>query len=60
MIGQSQQSSALVGLLQSSTLVQTPALAGSVQTDPRTGRERFTLTAKVAGTAREDDGANRN
>lgn len=53
LIGQSQQASALVGLLQASSLITTPALAGSVQTDPRTGKERFTLTAKVAGTGKE-------
>ena len=53
LIGQSQQASALVGLLQGSTLIVTPALTGSVQTDPRTGRERFTMTAKVAGMTKE-------
>ncbi len=59
LIGQSQQASALVGLLQASSLIVTPALTGSVQTDPRSGRERFTLTAKVAGTTREKpDAAN--
>lgn len=53
LIGQSQQASSLVGLLQTSSLIVTPALTGSVQTDPRSGRERFTLTAKVAGTVKE-------
>ena len=53
LIGQSQQASSLVGLLQTSSLIVTPALTGSVQTDPRTGRERFTLTAKVAGMVKE-------
>ena len=53
LIGQSQQASALVGLLQGSSLIKTPTLTGSVQTDPRTGKERFTLTAKVAGTGKE-------
>ena len=53
LIGQSQQASALVGLLQGSTLIVTPALTGSVQTDPRTGRERFTMTAKIAGMTKE-------
>lgn len=57
LIGQSKQASALVGLLQGSSLIVTPALAGSVQTDPRTGLERFTLTAKVAGMAKETPGA---
>jgi general secretion pathway protein L len=58
LIGQSQQASALVGLLQGSPLIRTPTLTGSVQTDPRTGKERFTLTAVVAGSAREKEAAN--
>ena len=55
LIGQSQQASAMVGLLQGSALVRTPTLTGSVQTDPRTGKERFTLTAVVAGSAKEKE-----
>jgi general secretion pathway protein L len=58
LIGQSQQASALVGLLQGSPLVRTPTLTGSVQTDPRTGKERFTLTAVVAGSDRDKEAAN--
>jgi general secretion pathway protein L len=58
LIGQSQQASALVGLLQGSPLIKTPTLTGSVQSDPRTGKERFTLTAVVAGSAREKELAN--
>jgi general secretion pathway protein L len=57
LIGQSQQASALVGLLQGSPLILRPTLTGSVQTDPRTGKERFTLTAVVAGSAKEKEGA---
>lgn len=53
LIGQSQQASSLVGLLQASSLVVTPALTGSVQTDPRTGKERFTMTARVVGVAKD-------
>lgn len=49
LIGQSDHASALVGLLQDSTLIQKPTLTGSVQADPRSGKERFTLTAVVAG-----------
>lgn len=56
LVGQSQQAPALIGLLQPSTLLQSPALAGAVQTDPRTGRERFTLTATVAGTEKKEAG----
>ena len=55
LIGQSQQASALVGQLQDSPLINTPTLTGSVQTDPRTGKERFTLTAVVAGSASEKE-----
>ena len=58
LIGQSQQASAMVGLLQGSALVRTPTLTGSVQTDPRTGKERFTLTAVVAGSGHDKEGAN--
>jgi general secretion pathway protein L len=58
LIGQSQQASALVGLLQGSPLIRTPTLTGSVQTDPRTGKERFTLTAVVVGSARDKEAAN--
>lgn len=54
LVGQSQQAPALVGLLQPSPLLQSPALAGAVQTDPRTGRDRFTLTATVAGSGKEE------
>jgi general secretion pathway protein L len=57
LIGQSQQASALVGLLQTSALIKKPTLTGSVQADPRTGKERFTLTAVVAGSAREKESA---
>jgi general secretion pathway protein L len=53
LVGQSQQAPALVALLQQSALLKTPALAGAVQADPRTGRDRFTLTATVAGSAQE-------
>ncbi len=53
LIGQSQQAPALVGLLQSSKLMKTPALAGAVQTDPRTGKDRFTLTANIARSSQE-------
>jgi general secretion pathway protein L len=56
LIGQSQQASALVGLLQGSPLILRPTLTGSVQTDPRTGKERFTLTAVVAGSDKAKEG----
>ncbi|GAB2669679.1 PilN domain-containing protein [Arenimonas aestuarii] len=49
MVGQSRAAPALVGLLQASPLLEEPALTGAVQADPRTGRDRFTLTARVVG-----------
>jgi len=55
LIGQSQRAADLVGLLQGSTLFKTPTLTGSVQTDPRTGKERFTLTAVVTGSNRDKE-----
>lgn len=46
-VGQSRAAPALVGLLQDSPVLRDPALSGAVQADPRTGRDRFTLTAAV-------------
>jgi general secretion pathway protein L len=57
LIGQSAHASALVGLLQDSKLIHKPTLTGSVQADPRTGKERFTLTAVVAGSEKEQEAA---
>ena len=48
LVGQSRSAPALVGLLQQSPLLASPALAGAVQSDPRGGLDRFTLTASVA------------
>jgi general secretion pathway protein L len=53
LVGQSRQAAALVGLLQASALIKTPALAGAMQPDPRTGMDRFTLTATVVGSPQE-------
>lgn len=47
MVGQSRAAPALVGLLQDSPLLTGPELSGAVQADPRSGRDRFTLTADV-------------
>jgi general secretion pathway protein L len=57
LIGQSDQAAALPKLLQDSALLHRPTLAGSVQADPRTGKERFTLTAVVAGSQAEQEDA---
>ena len=47
-IGLSNEASALVGRLEGSKLWRAPALAGALQPDPRSGRDRFTLTAELA------------
>jgi len=58
LIGQSQRAADLVGQLQGSALFKTPTLTGSVQTDPRTGKERFTMTAVITGSNRDKEAAN--
>lgn len=56
LVGQSKQAAALVGQLQGSPYISSPALAGAVQPDARTNRDRFTLTATVIGTKGAGDG----
>lgn len=46
-VGYSNQASALVARLQKSPHLGAPALAGSLQPDPRSGRDRFTITAEA-------------
>ena len=48
LIGLSNEASALVGRLEGSKLWRAPALTGAVQPDPRTNKDRFTLTADLA------------
>lgn len=48
MVGHSNAAPALVALLQESPLLVEPALSGAVQADPRSGRDRFTLAARIA------------
>lgn len=48
MVGHSSAAPALVALLQDSPLLLEPALSGAVQADPRTGRDRFTIAARIA------------
>lgn len=50
LIGLSSEASALVRQLEGSPLWTSPALTGVLQPDPRTRRDRFTLTADVAVT----------
>ena len=49
LIGLSNEAAALVGRLQGATLWQKPALAGALQPDPASGRDRFTITAALGG-----------
>lgn len=48
LIGFSSQVGELVRRLEGSKLWRSPALSGAVQPDPRTGRDRFTMTAELA------------
>lgn len=48
LIGLSTEASSLVQRLEGSPLWRSPALAGALQPDPRSGRDRFTLTAELA------------
>lgn len=60
LIGQSAEASALVRELGESPLWREPALAGALQPDPRSRRDRFTLTAELVlapgGAAPDDPG----
>lgn len=47
LIGLSNQAASLPEQLAASTLWRNPALAGALQPDPGTGRDRFTLTAEL-------------
>jgi general secretion pathway protein L len=59
LIGLSTEAPALIGRLQDSKLWRNPALAGALQTDPTTRKDRFTLTAEIgpATPIKERDGA---
>ena len=64
LIGLSTEASALVARLEGSALWQSPALTGALQPDPRTQRDRFTLTADLvikpgAGKEPANDARNR-
>lgn len=47
LIGLSNEAPSLVQRLEGSPLWRSPALAGALQPDPRSGRDRFTLTAEL-------------
>lgn len=44
--GQSGQAPKLVELLQASKLLRSPSLSGAIQPDPRSGKDRFNITAR--------------
>ncbi|MBB1059075.1 PilN domain-containing protein [Marilutibacter spongiae] len=51
LIGLSSEAPALISRLQGAPYWRSPALAGALQPDPTSGRDRFTLTAELANTA---------
>ncbi|QOW24967.1 PilN domain-containing protein [Lysobacter sp. H23M47] len=51
LIGLSTKAAALIGELQGADQWRSPALAGALQPDPESGRDRFTLTAHLASAA---------
>lgn len=51
LIGFSPEASSLVARLEGSPLWRAPALSGALQPDPRTGLDRFSLTAELIGSA---------
>lgn len=59
LIGLSNEAPALIGRLQDSKLWRSPALAGALQTDPTSRKDRFTLTAELgpANATKEGPGA---
>lgn len=52
LIGLSSRAAALIGELQGADQWRSPALAGALQPDPGSGRDRFTLTANLATAAK--------
>lgn len=51
LIGFSAEASALVAKMEGSPLWRAPALSGPLQPDPRTRRDRFSMTAELVGNA---------
>ncbi|QOW19903.1 PilN domain-containing protein [Lysobacter ciconiae] len=58
LIGLSTKAAALIGELQGAEQWRSPALAGALQPDPQSGRDRFTLTANLAAPAATPDPTN--
>ncbi|AXK70936.1 general secretion pathway protein GspL [Lysobacter sp. TY2-98] len=59
LLGLSNEAPSLVNRLEGSPLWQSPALAGALQPDPATNRDRFTLTAELGRTPAAKKGASR-
>lgn len=57
LIGLSNEAPALIGRLQDSKLWRSPALAGALQSDPATNKDRFTLTAEIGPPAANEESA---
>ena len=55
LVGLGRNPAALVGQLQGADLWRSPALAGAVMPDPGSGRDRFTLTARLTPPATATD-----
>ena len=51
LIGLSPEASSLVAKMEGAKLWKSPALSGALQPDPRTRRDRFSLTAELVGSA---------
>lgn len=51
LIGLSSEASSLVAKMEGSKLWKSPALSGALQPDPRSRRDRFSLTAELVGSA---------
>ncbi len=51
LIGLSPEASSLVAKMEGSKLWKSPALSGALQPDPRSRRDRFSLTAELVGSA---------
>ncbi|MCF7222097.1 PilN domain-containing protein [Marilutibacter chinensis] len=57
LIGLSSEAPALIGRLQGAGQWRSPALAGALQPDPASGRDRFTLTAELTAAPSRPAGA---
>jgi general secretion pathway protein L len=56
--GQSKEAAKLIALIAASDCLANPSLQGQIQPDPRTGKERFQITADVKSCSAPASGAN--